>query len=554
MGMKLNSRAALSSPLFALLFCAPAMAARTASRSFSDVNGIMSYGSGLMYSSDFEAEGNAQGLVISTQDAEHSSGRAGKLSFWPIPAPVSNLAVMAFSSDSFRLIWTAPAADWTRGKGAALSYILRYSMSAPIVSEADFRSASDFSQAWPPLGPGSGEERIIDNFNPGATYYFSMESVNDQGFSSEISNSVIVLALPPLPPINLNVVTAGSSSRVSWMAPAGYQNRIQFSNRITPASPYEVDSYQVFRASAPANADWQFIAEVSSGIFAWTDVVDQGSQYYYHVKAINKAGPSQPSYARASLSGALYFLAPDNDSVLEVPSDAAGEFFSAGTDPLNVYSIEISTHPEEISGRVVKSIEFSAYKGGLQRDDTFKLSKPSVLKLYYKKNGEDIVPSSAKSAQAPRQTGIASLTDSKAISLYFYNGAKWLQLYGKVDETSKNIELSTMLLGRYQIRSTERTGGFSADLSGLSNRLITPNGDGKNDTMVFIFDNPSDTTVKGHIYDIKGSFVANMTQGPVDNSLVWDAKAGGKVVPGGVYIYQIESSGHVYNGTVVVIK
>ncbi|MCX5785387.1 MAG: gliding motility-associated C-terminal domain-containing protein [Elusimicrobia bacterium] len=553
--MKLSLRAAFPPMLFALLFCAPAMAARTASLSFADINGIMSYGSGMMYSSDFESEGNAQELAVSTGDAESYSGRSGKLSFWPMPAPVNNLAAVAFSSNTLRLVWTAPTADWTHNRGAALSYILRYSTAIPITSDAGFRSASDFSQDWPPLGPGSGEERIIENFNPGTTYYFSIESVNDQGFSSEISNSVIASALPPLPPINLNVISSGTSSyRVTWMAPTGYQNRIPFGSRFAPASPYEVNSYQVFRATASANADWRFIAEVSSGVFAWTDVVDQGSQYYYHVKAINKAGASQPSYARAGQSGALYFLAPDNESVLEVPGDAAGQFFSAGADPLDTYSIEISTHPEEISGIVVKSVEFAAYKGGLQRDDTFKLSKPSVLRLYYQKNGAEIVPSAADSARSPRQAKVTALTAAKALSLYFYNGAKWLQLYGKVDETGKNIQLNTTLLGRYQIRSTERPGGFSADLSGLSNRLITPNGDGKNDTMVFIFDNPDDTAVKGRIFDIKGLFVATMKKGLVANSLVWDAKAGGQAVPGGVYIYQIEASGHVYNGTVVVVK
>jgi hypothetical protein len=72
--------------------------------------------------------------------------------------------------------------------------------------------------------------------------------------------------------------------------------------------------------------------------------------------------------------------------------------------------------------------------------------------------------------------------------------------------------------------------------------------------MVFIFDNPQEKQVKGKIYDLRGALVGTMTGGPVTNSLVWDAKAGGQTVPGGVYIYQLEADGTVYNGTVVVVR
>jgi hypothetical protein len=72
--------------------------------------------------------------------------------------------------------------------------------------------------------------------------------------------------------------------------------------------------------------------------------------------------------------------------------------------------------------------------------------------------------------------------------------------------------------------------------------------------MVFIFDNPQDKAVKGRLFDLRGGVVASMNPGPVANSLIWDARSGGQVVPGGVYIYQIEADGTVYNGTVVVVR
>jgi len=84
--------------------------------------------------------------------------------------------------------------------------------------------------------------------------------------------------------------------------------------------------------------------------------------------------------------------------------------------------------------------------------------------------------------------------------------------------------------------------------------MLTPNGDGKNDSMVFVFDNPRGSITRGKIFDIRGAFIAKMTEGEIANSLFWDAKASGNVVPGGVYIYQLESEGQVYNGTVVVVR
>ena len=97
--------------------------------------------------------------------------------------------------------------------------------------------------------------------------------------------------------------------------------------------------------------------------------------------------------------------------------------------------------------------------------------------------------------------------------------------------------------------------GFSFNpASGVSNRMLTPNGDGKNDFVVFTFNNPKDSQVTGKIYDLQGRLVAEMSPGPVSNSLEWNGKAGGQAVPGGIYIYQIQAEGKTFNGTIVVIR
>jgi gliding motility-associated-like protein len=510
------------------------------SASFADLNGISVFGSAAMISSNFQMYGSLQEVAISTEQSAGYSSRAGKLSFFPPPATVADLTVVIVSSSAVRISWTAPSADISRQTGTADAYVLHYSSSAFIASDQNFSNASAYPQVWTPLAPGSAETKVLEGFNAGTTYYFSLEALNDQRLLAEVSNPAAAFALVPLAPVNFKTVRSSTSVNMTWIPPAGYQNRIPFNNRFSPAYPYEVRGYQVFRATAPAGAAWEFLAEVSSDTFNWSDPLVDGYDFYYYARAVNLAGASQPSYARDSLSGSLYFISPDNESLLEVPASGTSAFFTESADPMKTYSVEITTHPEELGGRVVKSVQFRAYRGGLQPDDSFRLLTKGVLKLYYQKTAAGIVPSAA--------------ADAKALSMYFYNGARWLQMFGSVNEAARSVQLETTLLGRYQLRTTERGGGFSADQSGLTNRLITPNGDGKNDTMVFIFDNPQEQEVKGRIYDLRGALVAKMRPGPIGNSVIWDAKAGGQAVPGGVYIYQIESQGTVYNGTVAVIR
>lgn len=101
-----------------------------------------------------------------------------------------------------------------------------------------------------------------------------------------------------------------------------------------------------------------------------------------------------------------------------------------------------------------------------------------------------------------------------------------------------------------------RPQGFS--LTAVFNRVLTPNGDGKNDTVVWQFNNPQFSDVSGQIFDIRGRLVASLQPGPAVTAplqtLQWDGRAGGALAPGGVYIYVITAEGHNVSGTVVVIR
>lgn len=101
------------------------------------------------------------------------------------------------------------------------------------------------------------------------------------------------------------------------------------------------------------------------------------------------------------------------------------------------------------------------------------------------------------------------------------------------------------------------------------NKLVTPNGDSKNDTFIFRCHNPRDSAVEGRIYDLSGREVAVMrlkqrsngvgASTAVDNTsgiyydLEWNPNSGGRN-PGGVYVYQVRLETKVFKGTIVVIR
>jgi hypothetical protein len=98
------------------------------------------------------------------------------------------------------------------------------------------------------------------------------------------------------------------------------------------------------------------------------------------------------------------------------------------------------------------------------------------------------------------------------------------------------------------------------------NRMVTPNGDGRNDTFIFRCHNPRDSGVEAKIFDLAGREVALMrlkqrsTGSPPAPSasgeyydFEWNPNSEGKK-KGGVYVYQVSVETSVYKGTIVVIR
>ena len=195
----------------------------------------------------------------------------------------------------------------------------------------------------------------------------------------------------------------------------------------------------------------------------------------------------------------------------------------------------------------MKDVQFTAYKGGSVLDTKLTIDGMATLNLRYNTTGSSVVT-------AGLGTGLPAPQPDN-LSVFWYNNANWLQLYGQLDSANQAMVIQTAFFGPYQLRLAARTGQFIFNAAGLTNRFITPNGDQKNDNVVFIFDNPANSPVSGEIFDVRGRrMVSSLPIGPVPNSLIWDGTAGGKPVPSGTYIYQLSAVGKTYTGTVFVIK
>jgi len=141
----------------------------------------------------------------------------------------------------------------------------------------------------------------------------------------------------------------------------------------------------------------------------------------------------------------------------------------------------------------------------------------------------------------------------KKLHVEYFNGANWV-LTGEAtyDPDTKTIEYSISRSGVYRISN----GGGSGVLRNVYPRIFSPNGDGRNDVVLFQLNNSGNQSVGGTIFDMDAARVADLKDGPVQGlSLIWDGKdSSGKTVRGGVYLYQITVGSDRVNGTVVVVQ
>jgi hypothetical protein len=139
------------------------------------------------------------------------------------------------SSVSINLQWTAPGDDGT--VGTATAYDLVYS-TAPI-TQANFDLATHVGGLPQPAPAGSIEHFTVNGFDPTRTYYFALESVDNAGNWSRMSN---VLTFSPQT-LAVDTTSFTLSFSAPWPNPARALARCSF---VLPrAAPVRVDVFDL---------------------------------------------------------------------------------------------------------------------------------------------------------------------------------------------------------------------------------------------------------------------------------------------------------------------
>ncbi|MFA6434206.1 MAG: gliding motility-associated C-terminal domain-containing protein [Elusimicrobiales bacterium] len=382
-------------------------------------------------------------------------------------------------------------------------------------------------------------------------FYHLMAKYTGPVYSVGVSTEIF-LDLPPMAPAGLTaVVNAGrTAATINWTPVASNLDGSAFA----PAAPpreVELAYYRVEKSSSVADPYWVTVATLPVTAHSFTDPIAPGDPaFVYRVSAIDSLN-SHDQAMGVDTNHSVYIFTEDQVARLNIPADVSGEMLAANNSSGADLLIRTVNEGPDVRNHIFNSVRFEAVKSpGNQALDQFTFSRPALtVAMRYQVAGNRVVASGAGALE-----NIPANEAAQRLGLYWNNGEKFVKLYGKVDTISQLISVQSAMTGGYQIRTLYRDSGVHFDLSGLSNKAITPNGDGLNDTAVFTFDNPRDSAFSGAIYDLRGAFVSDMTGGPVSNSLQWDGKAGGRPVSGGAYVYQIKAEGKTFNGTLLVIK
>ncbi|HNW44551.1 MAG TPA: gliding motility-associated C-terminal domain-containing protein [Elusimicrobiales bacterium] len=465
--------------------------------------------------------------------------------------PVMNLyASPNHGNRTVTLSWADPADPDIKGVLVVLS-------TNPVAE--DFPDGNNFS---PGQALGDGLVRGIVSTNTFSDsglkldvpyYYHLYTQDNDLAYSVSVSTSIF-LDLPPMAPAGLTamVTPAGNQVVLAWRKVISNRDGSYFVSGAAPMA-VELDRYKIERATSIVNANWVSVATVPIAAETYVETLpNPGQQYYYRVTSLDSLGTSDTAMV-VDTGKNIYVTAPDQVTRLTVPA-AISEALLASHNALGrdilIRAVEEQAAPED--EKVFTAVRFEAYTAEDNKVlDKFKLPGPQTnVTLAYKVAGDHVVPAGLLTAPA----SIAAIDAEKNLGMYWNNGQKYVKLYGDIDTSNRTVSVKTLMTGSYQIRSLYRESGVTFDISNLSNKMITPNGDGRNDAAVFLFDNPKDSGYSGKIFDAEGAFVADMVPGPIDDTLKWDGKANGRVVPGGVYAYQIRAEGKLFTGTLVVVR
>lgn len=282
-----------------------------------------------------------------------------------------------------------------------------------------------------------------------------------------------------------------------------------------------------------------------------------GQTYYYTIRAIDSTGLESPEslIIDSSIDIRLYFLASDQRTILIIPASAAAPLQSSKNEwgvPLTI------TMTEEPADGVVRSLNFQFVRGDNGKAvKGVSLSRcEAAVSIGYNSIGGQLTPGAPNSI--PSAADLPMPESPEQLLVYWNNGVQWIKIGGTLDHEAGTINIASSQLGRYQLRVAARAPALALEKSNIFPSLFTPNGDGYNDQLYFVLENPNSAAVRGEIHDLSGRFVAELTPGQaggIGTTLLWNGHdSSGSTVSSGLYIYRVVGDGKEITGTVAVAR
>lgn len=466
--------------------------------------------------------------------------------------PISNLLVAGDALDkTVRVTWDNPSFPGFQGVLVSLST----NPTSSVTHGVSYALGDTL-----PSGDVVKSTQIITLFDDAGLalnedYYYHVRTIGDNlTYSVSVSTS-ISLDLEPMAVagIRANLAPDRSQITLNWSQVLVSKDGTPMSSTAAPKA-FELERYVVSRATSVMYSGWVSLSSMSPNSLSYTDNLPNPAEtYYYKIEAADAASGSDQAMVM-STEGELFAVAPDGVTRMRVPPELVPNLWAGSNGYNQDMLIRTELVKAEEGGKVFTSAEFSVVKAiSAEKIEDFQFpgAQANVILKYEVDNSGQIVANNMSGAAAPQ---LSASDASGNLGMYWYTGAKWVKLYGEVDAAANTVSVNSPMAGKYQIRQLLRAESFSFDLSDVSNKVITPNNDGLNDVVLYRFENPRDSAFSGQIFDMTGSFVADMAVGPVANSLKWTGKANGRAVDSGVYIYKIQGEDKAFTGTIVVIE
>ncbi|MHB9155472.1 MAG: hypothetical protein ACYC5N_07245, partial [Endomicrobiales bacterium] len=273
---------------------------------------------------------------------------------------------------------------------------------------------------------------------------------------------------------------------------------------------------------------------------------------YYRVRAVDTSGIEsavEDSPVLKSLSAdTLNLLSEDRSLNVEIPPAVTRYLLSDNNPFRSDLLIKFERNASMENDTVLYSYRLKVQTGDGTVLDKISFEQPLTITFGYGIG----TPAAARLAVARAAAGAPG-----EFNVFWNNGLEYLRLGGADDAQEKQVTLKIVNPGEYQLRRVTRAPSFG--VAGINPPKVFTPGIAPYEKIQFFIDNPSGDKVVGKIFDLRGEFVADLkAAGDATSSnvtLEWDGKTGdGMQARKGVYLYQVEGSGRVVNGTIMVAR